>query len=127
VLGGSAVLEYSLVGLTAALFLWMCVRVRDFELLVGVSLVCGLLASFHSFAYDDLLLMPVLVLVSPLRLLRDIVGVALTPVSFLATFAGGLYSTVIPVLLLVFLGAGLRERSSANSVVKSLANSRQAA
>lgn len=103
VLGGNSNMEYALVGLIAALFLGLCARVKNFELLLGIGLVCGLLASFHSFTYDDLLLMPVLVLVSPVRLLRDIVGVALTPLSFLATFMGGLYSTVIPILLLVFL------------------------
>jgi hypothetical protein len=107
-LGASSKFEYLLVGLIVAWFIWLCFRVDNFELLLGVSLVCGLLASFHSFTYDDLLLMPVLVLVSPVRVLRDLVGIALTPLSFLATFMGGLYAAVIPVLLLAFLGAGLR-------------------
>jgi hypothetical protein len=106
-LGGGASVEYFLVGLIAAVFLWLCFRLENLELLLGIALVCGLLTSFHSFTYDDLLLMPVLVLVSPLRLLRDIVGIALTPVAFLATFAGGLYSTAIPLLLLAFLGVAL--------------------
>jgi hypothetical protein len=115
VLGAPSKAEYLLVGLIAVLFVWLCLRVGNFELLLGASLVCGLLASFHSFTYDDLLLMPVLVLVSPVRILRDLVGVALTPLSFLATFMGGLYAAVIPVLLLAFLGAGAFQRPSANS------------
>jgi hypothetical protein len=114
-LGGSSTIEYLLVGLIVILFAWLCVRVDNFELLLAVSLVCGLLTSFHSFAYDDLLLMPVLVLVTPIRMLHEIVGLALTPVSFLATFAGGLYSTVIPVLLLVFLGVAVCQQLIANS------------
>lgn len=105
VLGAGPALEYLLVAFVIAAFLWLCLRVDNFELLLGVSLVCGLLVSFHSFTYDDLLLMPVLVLVSPVRILREITGLALTPIAFLATFAGGLYSTVIPLLLLAFVGA----------------------
>ncbi|MGP0075365.1 MAG: glycosyltransferase family 87 protein [Bryobacteraceae bacterium] len=115
VLGGSSKIEYLLVGLIVILFAWLCVRVENFELLLAVSLVCGLLASFHSFTYDDLLLMPVLVLVTPIRLLRDIVGVALTPLSFLATFAGGLYAAVLPLLLLAFLCAALCQQLIAKS------------
>lgn len=105
VLGAGSATEYALVALVAAAFLWLCFRVDNFELLLGVSLVCGLLVSFHSFTYDDLLLMPVLVLVSPVRILREITGLALTPIAFLMTFAGGFYSTVIPLCLLAFLGA----------------------
>ena len=115
VLGGSSKIEYLLVGLIVILFAWLCVRVENFELLLAVSLVCGLLASFHSFTYDDLLLMPVLVLVTPIRVLRDIVGVALTPLSFLATFAGGLYATVLPLLLLAFLCATFCQQLIAKS------------
>ena len=117
VLGGSSKIEYLLVGLIVILFAWLCVRAENvnFELLLSVSLVCGLLASFHSFTYDDLLLMPVLVLVTPIRLLRDIVGVALTPLSFLATFAGGLYATVLPLLLLAFLCATFCQQLIAKS------------
>lgn len=105
VLGAGSAVEYLLVALVVAAFLWLCFRVDNFDLLLGVSLVCGLLVSFHSFTYDDLLLMPVLVLAAPIRILREITGLALTPIAFLATFAGGLYSTVIPLLLLAFLGA----------------------
>jgi hypothetical protein len=47
----------------------------------------------------------VLVMVAPLKLLRNIVGVALTPIVYLATFAGGLYSIILPLLLLAFLVA----------------------
>jgi Glycosyltransferase family 87 len=116
VLGGSSTIEYVLVGLIVISFVWLCLRVDDFELLLAISLVCGLLASFHSFTYDDLLLMPVLVLVTPVRALREITGLALTPVSFLATFAGGLYATVLPLLLMAFLGAEVCRRLIGNSL-----------
>jgi hypothetical protein len=108
VLGGSPKIEFLLTGLVIVFFAWVCLRVSNFELLLAVSLICGLLVSFHSFTYDDLLLMPVLVLVSPIRTLRTITGLALTPVVFLATFAGGLYSAILPLMLLAFLcAAGL--------------------
>ncbi|MGD0300409.1 MAG: glycosyltransferase family 87 protein [Bryobacteraceae bacterium] len=105
VLGGSPKIEFMLVGIVFLFFVWICFRVKNFELLLGVSLICGLLVSFHNFTYDDLLLMPVLVLVSPIRILRNVVGLALTPVVYLATFAGGLYSAILPLMLLAFLAA----------------------
>jgi hypothetical protein len=107
VLGANPTVEFLLTGLVIAFFALVCLRVNNFELLLAVSLICGLLVSFHSFTYDDLLLMPVLVLVSPIRMLRTLTGLALTPVVYLATFAGGFYSTILPLLLLAFLcGAG---------------------
>ena len=105
VLGLSPRIEFLLAGLVILLFVWLCLRVNNFELLLAVSLICGLLVSFHNFAYDDLLLMPVLVLVSPIRILRNLAGLALTPVVYLATFAGGFYSAILPLMLLTFLGA----------------------
>ncbi len=105
VLGGSPAIEFLLTALVIVFFAWVCLRVDNFELLLAISIICGLLVSFHSFTYDDLLLMPVLVLVSPVRILRTIIGLALTPVVFLATFAGGLYSAILPLMLLAFLSA----------------------
>jgi len=105
VLGLSPKIEFLLAGLVILFFVWLCLRVNNFELLLAVSLICGLLVSFHNFAYDDLLLMPVLVLVSPIRILRNLAGLALTPVVYLATFAGGFYSAILPLMLLAFLGA----------------------
>jgi Glycosyltransferase family 87 len=105
VLGGSQTIEFLLTGLVILFFAWFCISIGNFELLLAVSLICGLLVSFHNFAYDDLLLMPVLVLVSPIRILRTLTGLALTPLVYLATFAGGLYSAILPLMLLAFLAA----------------------
>jgi hypothetical protein len=105
VLGGGPTTELLLTGLVIVFFVWVCLRVNNFELLLAICLICGLLVSFHSFSYDDLMLMPVLVLVSPIRILRNLAGLALTPIVFLATFAGGLYSAILPLLLLAFLCA----------------------
>ncbi len=105
VLGGSPKIELLLTGLVIVFFVWVCLRISNFELLLAVSLICGLLVSFHNFTYDDLLLMPVLVLVSPVRVLRTLAGLALTPVVYLATFAGGLFSAILPLMLLAFLGS----------------------
>ena len=105
VLHAGSITELFLVGLVITFFVWACLRVDNFELVLAATLVCGLLVSYHSFTYDDLLLMPVLVLVSPVRMLRNIVGLALTPIAYLAAFAGGFYSTILPLMLLGFLGA----------------------
>lgn len=103
VLGGGSRIEFLLTGLVVAFFVWAAIRLSNFELLLGLSLICGLLVSFHSFTYDDILLMPVLVLVSPVRTLRTLTGLALTPIVYLATFAGGLLSAILPLMLLASL------------------------
>ena len=54
VLGLSPRIEFLLAGLVILLFVWLCLRVNNFELLLAMSLICALLVSFHNFAYDDL-------------------------------------------------------------------------
>jgi len=105
VLGAGAKTEFVLTALVVAVFLFLCIRVREFELLLAAALVCGLLTSFHSFTYDDLLLMPALVLAAPYRVLKSIAGLALTPIAYLAAFAGGFYPAILPVMLVAFVAA----------------------
>ena len=122
VLGGSPTMELLLAGLVILFFVWICFRETNFELLLAVSLICGLLVTFHNFTYDDLLLMPVLVLVSPIRPLRNVVGLALTPVVYLATFAGGIYSTILPLMLFAFLAAVFARAVGQDAILRRVAN-----
>jgi hypothetical protein len=104
VLGGGATIEHLLIALVVIFFVCVCFGIDNFELLLAVSLICGMLVSYHNFTYDDVLLMPVLVLVTQFRALRALIGLALTPPVYLAAFAGGLLSTILPIMLFAFLG-----------------------
>lgn len=87
-------------------FLWMALRSDNFELLFAASLVCGLLASFHSTIVDDLVLFPVLILIlssSDLVPLRAAAGLILTPVPYFLVLAGPPYSAMLPGSLLLML------------------------
>jgi hypothetical protein len=101
-LHGDVRLELLLTGVVCLTFLWMVYQTDNFEFLFAVSLVCGLLTSFHSGAADDVLLFPVFLLVlvsSGHALLRSLSALLLTPVPYLMIFAGPPYSAVLPVML----------------------------
>lgn len=107
VLHGGVALEVLLVALVFAAFVWIAWGTDNYELLLGASLVCGLLVSFHSELFDDVLLLPVFVAVAencrsvPLRALSALI---LTPVPYFMILAGAPYSAIFPLSLLLFLG-----------------------
>lgn len=111
ILHGDVRLEGLLVGIVGLMFLWMTHKTDNFEFLLAVSLVCGLLTSFHSGTADDILLFPVFVLAlgsSANVLLRSLSALILMPVPYLIEFAGTPYSAILPLLLLTWLiAAGL--------------------
>jgi hypothetical protein len=109
-LNGGARMEAILAGGVCLLFLWMTRRTDNYELLLAASLVCGLLMSFHSTIVDDLLLLPVMVLV--LRSvdavpLRAATGLILTPIPYFLVLAGPPYGTMFPISLLLILAGML--------------------
>ena len=110
--------ELALAGVVALAFLWMVLRSGNFEFLLGVSLVCGLLTSFHSGYSDDVLLYPVFVLAvgattaSPLRImsamiLRIMSAMILLPIPYLLELMGRPYSSILPLLLLAWMAAAV--------------------
>jgi hypothetical protein len=107
VLNGGLGLEIALIATVAAAFLWIARNHEDYEFLLAVSLVCGLLVSFHSSVADDILLLPAFVGI--LRTcaapsLRVASALVLTPVPYFMVLADAPYSAVMPVSLLVVLG-----------------------
>lgn len=110
-LHGDLRLEILLVALIGLMFLWMTHKTDNFEFLLAVSLVSGLLTSFHSGTADDILLFPVFVLTlgsSATALLRSLSAFVLMPVPYLIGFAGSPYSALVPLLLVIWLiAAGL--------------------
>jgi hypothetical protein len=109
VMQGSMWLEASLAGVVVLAFFWVTQRTADDELLLAAALVCGLLLSFHSTLADEVLLLPILILVlksSTFAPLRVLMALILTPVPYFMVLAGEPYSAVLPVGLLLIL-AGL--------------------
>lgn len=102
--GASSPVETSLVVLVVAAFLWLCFRMENYELLFGISLVCGLLVSYHSGLGDQILLLPVFVLLvnsCTSKLMRGVLAISLTPLPY---FFGDGISVSLPVVSLVILG-----------------------
>jgi hypothetical protein len=102
-LGASASLEIGATGAVVAAFLWICQRTDDYEFLFALSLLCGLLVSYHSGVGDDILLLPVFVLIvhsSQDRPLRIALAATLSPIPY---FIGVPLNFVLPALLLLIL------------------------
>jgi len=110
-LHGDVRVELLLAGVVALMFLGIASKTDNFEFLVAVGLVCGLLTSFHSGIADDVLLFPVLVLVvssSSSALLSSLSALILTPIPYLMAFAGPPYSAVVPLMLVaILIAAGM--------------------
>jgi hypothetical protein len=98
--------EVVLMALTVTVFLWLVHKSDSFELLFALALVCGLLANTHAAVSDDLLLVPVMVLVTgatqwvPLRVSSALI---LTPVPYFLAVAGPPFAALFPAALLVQL------------------------
>lgn len=105
-LGAPGWIEAVLMALTVVAFLWLVHKTDSFELLFAAALVCGLLANTHAAVSDDLLLIPVMVLVTgatqwvPLRVVSALI---LTPVPYFLAVAGPPFAALFPAALLVQL------------------------
>ena len=103
---GSSVgpLELVLSGVVVAGFLWICLKSPDFEFLFAMSLLCGLLISYHSGLSDQILLLLVFALMIHAckdKSLRIAIAAPITPIPYLI---GTGVSLVQPLLLLLILG-----------------------
>jgi Glycosyltransferase family 87 len=87
------------------LYVFCTLKGVHFELLIAMSLVCGLLTSFHSGPADDVLLIPVFVLTiasTTAPFLRALSALILSPIPYLMGFAGSPWSAALPTLLIVW-------------------------
>jgi hypothetical protein len=106
-LHGDAKLEFLLVAVVFIAFCWLTQKTNNYELLFAASLVCGLLVSFHSGIVDDVVLLPVFVLVlgsCDYVPARSLLAIILTPIPYFLFLAKEPYAAVLPILLLVLLG-----------------------
>jgi hypothetical protein len=107
VLKGGMGLEVALIASVAVAFLWITRSTDDYEFLLAVSLVCGLLVSFHSGVADDIVLLPAFVAIvrtCSVPSLRAASALILTPVPYFMVLGDAPYSAFLPVSLLVVLG-----------------------
>ena len=84
-------------------FLWICQKTDDYEFLFGLSLLCGLLISYHSGISDQIVLLLAFVLIVRARAekpLRIALALLLTPVPY---FTGLGINITIPIMLLAVL------------------------
>lgn len=110
IVGGGWALEAGLVAALLVGFVWIAMRAADFEMVLGLSLVCGLLVSFHSGIADDIVLYPALVMMLEPRV-KALAAMALTPVPFVMVMVGPPYTLALPAMLVgmvILAGYGLR-------------------
>ena len=105
-LHGDVWLEALLAAFVVGVFLWILARTGNYELLLAAAVVCGLLVSFHSEVFDDILLLAVFVAVvgncagAPLRAASALI---LTPIPYFMVLAGAPYGALLPLSLLALL------------------------
>jgi len=81
--------------------------VDSFELILAISIVCGLLINFHSGISDDVLLLVVFVAVTGHYVsagMQSLTALLLTPIPWFMVLAGPPYNTVVPAALLLLMG-----------------------
>jgi len=100
-------LEIALAAAALGAFLWTVSRVESFDVLLAVSIVCGLLVNFHSGLSDDVLLLVVFVAVTgncASLPMRSLIALLLTPIPWFMVLAGPPYNAVVPAALLLLTG-----------------------
>ena len=108
-LGAGPWVETGLACAVVGTFLWICQRTDDYEFLFAVSVLCGLLVSYHSGVGDDVLLLLVVAVIASSsaaapandKALRMALAVTVTPLPY---FTGISLSIVLPLLFLLILG-----------------------
>ncbi len=100
-------LELTIDALILVAFVLLTATSIDYELLLGASVVCGLLTSFHSGVYDAIVLLVVFVLViqntADVRL-RLLAAFIVSPIPYLLLWTLPPFSAVLPLSLLAVIG-----------------------
>jgi hypothetical protein len=110
-LHGGLPAEFAVVAMAVILFVVCTLRSENFEFLIAISLVCGLLTSFHSGPADDVLLLPVFVLTigaSTDAITRTLTALVITPIPYLISLSGSPFSAALRVLLIVWIIVAVR-------------------
>jgi hypothetical protein len=116
--GESRAVEAAMIVPVVALFVWLAYRIRDFEIVFGLSLAGGLLVCHHAYVQDCILLLLSLVLFATAkasRLLRGVTMVAVLPPAYFMLLSGVPYNVAVPLLLAAILIAAVQDaRDSEN-------------
>jgi len=116
----SSVLEMILTGAVVLGFIWACKKTKDYEPLFGLSLLCGLLVSYHGGTGDLILVLPALVLMLPSahKYLRMALVVAASPLPYLLPLSLGPPPAFL--LTVALAVAGVRAASTSQLEASSL-------
>jgi hypothetical protein len=101
---GAIAVEIGLMTAVAALFVWMCLRTDDFELLFGVALIAGLLINLHTYVYDSVLLLLAFVLIRK-PAARIALALLLTPLAYCFIWLWSTSLYIVGMVLVIVLTA----------------------
>jgi hypothetical protein len=106
ILGGGWLLEGALIAALLVGFVWISNSTDSFELVLALSLVGGLLVSYHSGIADDIVLYPALVLILSAtsdHKIRALAALMLTPIPFVMVMVGPPYTLALPIMLMMLV------------------------
>ena len=108
----SSAIEMILTGAVVLGFIWACQKTENYESLFGLSLLCGLLVSYHAGTGDLILVLPAFVLMIPSahKHLRMALAMAASPLPFLLPLSLGPPPAFL--LTVALAVAGMRDASA---------------
>jgi alpha-1,2-mannosyltransferase len=98
-LNGGAILQFALVGVAVAVFLWMIVREKNLDVSLGLAILAGLLISPHGYMQDFSLMLPASVLLESrlqAKIPRTLKQALMSPFPYLAAMFGPPFSLLLP-------------------------------
>jgi hypothetical protein len=108
--GENKALEMAMNLVVAGLFVYLAWRIKDFNAVIGLALVGGLVICHHAYSQDLMLLLlavPLIVTSTASKAVRGITMVAALPPTAFVLYSGFPYSALVPLLLTSILLAAL--------------------
>jgi hypothetical protein len=96
--------------IVAASIAWLAWKIRDLEMVFAFSLVAGLLAGYHAYLQDAvLLLLPFAIIVAKSKVvpLRALMALALLPPIYICLLMGRPWNVAVPLTLMAVLGVAV--------------------
>ena len=99
--------------LVVAVTVWLAWKIQDLEMAFGMSLVAGLLAGYHAYLQDALLLLlPFAIVIAKSKVvsLRVLIALAILPPIYICLLMGRPYNVAAPLMFLAVLGTAAVSR-----------------
>jgi hypothetical protein len=116
--GENRAVEFAMSAAALAVFVYVAMRIRDFQVVFGLALVTGMLVCHHAYSQDLLMLLLVVALFATStasKWLRGLTMVAALPPTAFILFYGFPLSAAVPVLLSSILLTSLVDASRTNT------------